>query len=238
MATLVSTNFTAYTGVGPFDIDYPSEAASAAAGSVLVLTLGGIRVGAEKTYTVPGFTQRSIQQGPDEFRCVTAIYERIMAGSEAGPVAVEQSVTNGGHATVSLVTGSAGIDTAALSNPATTEGSGTTVDSASVDPTDDNALVLIVAREVGASSNTITKPGSTDDSAGETTGLGQSHASYIASFTQTSGATGAKTWGGMTDSSVRHAMTIPMLNAAAGDPEGQLVGGKLITGLLAGVLVN
>lgn len=214
MAALVSTNWTSYSGVGPFNIDYPTEAASAAAGSVLVLTLGGIRSGAEKTYTVPGFTQRSIQQGPDEFRCVTAIYERIMAGSEAGPVAVEQSLANNGLASVSLVTSSAGINTAAISNPATTESAGTTVDSPSVDPTDDNALVLIVAREIGTSTVTITAPGSTSDSAGETSLGAGSHTARIASFAQTSGATGAKTWGGMADGATRHAMTIPMLNAA------------------------
>jgi hypothetical protein len=209
-------------------------------GDILVITGQINNGGTAATFTRADWTE--LDDFGDAFNIGGFAYWRTADGSEGGTtvtVTASQSVT--GHGQMFVVETTGGLDDWARKP---SDDTGTTEAPTAIDCTGTNQLVVQVChlRRPGSQTDVPTKPTGTADAPGDAAqGHNNKCATGVAEYDEaSSGAavTSTATWGGLTEGEPRTLWTFSFLNVAAGDPEGQLVGGKLISGLLAGVLVN
>jgi hypothetical protein len=209
-------------------------------GDILVLTGQINNGGTAATFTRADWNE--LEDFGDAFGIGGFAYWKTADGTEGGTtvtVTSSQSVT--GHGQMFVVENTGGLDDYARK---VSDDTGTTEAPTAIDCTGTNQLVVQVIhmRRSDSATNIPTEPSGTTDAPGDAPlGTNFRQVTAVAEYDEaSSGAavTSTATWGNLVDGEPRTLYTFSFLNVAAGDPEGQLVGGKLISGLLAGVLVN
>jgi hypothetical protein len=208
------------------------------AGDILVITGQINNGGTVATFSRADWTEIE-EYDTGTFSSGGFAYWKVADGSEdGGTVTVTSSQSVAGHGQVFVVSNSAGLDDWAR----VTDTAGTTEAPTAIDVTNANSLVVqVLHMKNEGGPPTPTAPSGTSNSSGDSpliTSFRQT--THVAHYEQASAGTAVTstaTWGNLTDGQVRTLWTFSFLNAG-GEPEGQLIGGKLISGLLAGVLVN
>jgi hypothetical protein len=234
-ATLASTEIVATSSNTTLDGLYP---ASIASGDLIIISVAAANGGTATTFTTPSGYSVLGSEISNTFEFGRVTFYKTAAGTESGAFTVTQSQALSGHVLCSRITGHNGIDTHSF---AAQEDVGTTTDSPSVTTAGADELVIVICRERGPSpgTNNIANPsGVTDSPTDVTLHTGNVMNTRIGYFVQASaGATGAKTWTGITDGAQQYGDTIAILTPAAGDTNARLLGGDLLQSNLFGRLV-
>jgi hypothetical protein len=216
-AALVDTQIVSTASNATLNGDYP---ASIASGDLILISVAVNNGATPTTFTTPsGYTALGSEIS-DAFSPGRRTYYKVAAGTESGAFTITQSQALSGHVVCCRITGHNSVDTAAGFSFPAHEDVGTTTDSPSVTTAVADELVIVICRETGPSNgvNNIANPSGVTDSPGEVT----LHTAFVLNtrvgyFVQASaGATGAKTWTGITDGAVQYADTIGILTPASG----------------------